>query len=133
MNKLLVSLVLTLAAGCLNAWAQAPVNSQEGTVPHISGGVGEEGRAEMQAVSGDYNLRLVFAAKSGAFVADVGVTIESKQDRKVLDAVSDGPWFFVSLPNGDYRITATRNGQPMTQTANLSGAGSKQLQFYWNE
>jgi hypothetical protein len=47
-----------------------------GSVPYLSGGIGESGREEIWAAATDYNLKLVFAEAGGAFVADMKVSIQ---------------------------------------------------------
>ncbi len=46
-------------------------------VPFVTGGVGVDERADLRAKEKDYNLKIVAAAPSGAYVADVAVVIES--------------------------------------------------------
>jgi hypothetical protein len=46
-------------------------------VSYISGGVGADARQELLAKERDYNLKIIAADKSGDYLADVQVVIES--------------------------------------------------------
>ncbi|NMC74955.1 MAG: carboxypeptidase regulatory-like domain-containing protein [Geobacteraceae bacterium] len=120
--------------------AAAPVSAQEpllqqqteGGITFISGGVGYDEREALKKVEGDYNLRLLFAARSGELVADVKVTIQDAKGKTILEAVAGGPRFFAKLAPGAYRITAVQNGTPMTRTVTISSKRPASQAFYWN-
>lgn len=104
----------------------------EDGITYVSGGSGLEERQALDEVAGDYNLKLVFAEKgSGAYLADVKLSIMSVKGQKILEAVSDGPWFFVKLAPGRYRISAESEGQIQVQQAKVGGGRLTQLHFYW--
>ena len=79
-----------------------------GEVSVKSGGVGLEDRAEEPS----YSIKLVFFEKStpqgGPYVSNVKVAIYTEGYNSVVDVVSTGPWLFVDLPEGKYRVQATR-------------------------
>jgi hypothetical protein len=52
--------------------------------------------------------------------------------QKVLEAVSDGPWFFVKLAPGRYRITAESAGQTQARQVKVGGGRLAPLYFYWS-
>lgn len=97
----------------------------------VSGGVGAEERAEIEALQDQYTLKAVFAAKQEtAFAADVSFAIKS--DSGVLaEGMTSGPWLLVALPPGTYQIEATSKGQTQTQTAKIDGSKRTQIAFYW--
>ena len=104
----------------------------EAGITYVSGGIGLEERQALNEVTGDYNLKLVFAEKgSGAYVADVKLWIMNMKGQKILEAVSDGPWFFVKLAPGRYKITAESEGKSQVQQAKVGGGRQIQLHFYW--
>jgi hypothetical protein len=106
--------------------------TEEG-ITYVSGGNGLEERQALNQVSGDYNLKLVFAEKgSGSYLADVKLSIMNMKGQKVLEAVSDGPWFFVKLVPGRYKITAETTGQTQTRQAKVGSGRLAQLYFYWS-
>lgn len=133
--KTIVFLVLfALCLAAATSSAQEPLLQQrtEGGITFISGGVGADEREALKKVEGDYNLRLLFAARGGEFVADVKVTIQDAKGKTVLEAVSGGPRFFAKLAPGAYRITAVNNGTPMTRTVTISSKRPVSQAFYWN-
>jgi hypothetical protein len=100
-------------------------------IPYLSGGVSEEERDGLRQVDGDYNVKLIFAAKEGDYFSDVSVTIENNQGKKILEAVSNGPWFYTRLPPGKYTVLAQVKGQTHRQVTEVNQQKQTQLQFYW--
>lgn len=121
-----------LLAGAADSSAPTLQPVTEDGITYVSGGNGIEERQALDEVAGDYNLKLVFAEKgSGAYLADVKLSIVNMKDRKTLEAVSDGPWFFVKLMPGRYKITATVDEQSLVQQAKVGGGRPTELYFYW--
>ena len=121
-----------LLAGAADSGAPTLQPVTEGGITYVSGGNGMEERQALNDVAGDYNLKLVFAEKgSGAYVADVKLSIMNMKGQKILEAVSDGPWFFVKLAPGRYKISAEAEGQSQVQQAKIGGGRLTQLHFYW--
>ncbi|CAI09767.1 carboxypeptidase regulatory-like domain-containing protein [Aromatoleum aromaticum] len=129
--------LLVLAAGLWGGAAMAQeagpvldVREFEG-VRYITGGVGEEERNQLLASAQDFNLKLVFAEKSGDYLADVNIAIADSTGRKVLEARADGPLMLAKLPPGNYRVTAMANGREQTRRASVARTGQRSLTFYW--
>ncbi len=100
-------------------------------IRYTSGGVGEGERAELNALSGQFNLRLLFAMQgSGDYLADIRVTIVDKRGETVLSAASSGPWFYAQLPPGAYTVEASTPDQTQRQTVTV-GIRQSKLNFYW--
>ncbi|KAB2926145.1 MAG: carboxypeptidase regulatory-like domain-containing protein [Candidatus Contendobacter sp.] len=100
-------------------------------IRYVSGGVGESERAELEALSGQFNLRLLFAMQgSGNYLADVGVRVLDPSGAVVLSAESKGPWFLAQLPPDVYTVEASVLGQSQRQTARV-GQSQSRLNFYW--
>jgi hypothetical protein len=113
-----------------------PTVSAQG-IRYVSGGVGDDERAELDALSNQYNLRLLFAKQgSGEYLSAVHVNILDAHGGTVLTAESRGPWFFTQLPAGDYIVDVSTPGQglqePQRQTAHIGGSGQSRLDFRWN-
>lgn len=105
----------------------------ESGITYVSGGNGLEERQALNDVSGDYNLKLVFAEKqSGSYLADVKLSIMDMKGRKVLEAISDGPWFLAKLVPGRYKITAEIAGKTQVRQAKVGSGRLAQLYFYWH-
>ena len=125
----LVSGVL-LASGVSAADAEAVIQGPGG-LAYVAGGVGDESRARIQAMSGDFNLKLVFAMDSGAFLSDVRVSIADAAGHSLLDTRSGGPWFLASLPAGHYLIAATYSGEAMKREITLDAGTPRTIDFRW--
>lgn len=108
------------------------VHSDRG-IRHVSGGVGEGERAELDALSNQFNLRLLFAMQgSGEYLSAVRVTILDARGGTVLTAESKGPWFFAQLVPGDYTVEAgVPEAQPQRQAAHIERSGQSRLDFRW--
>ena len=127
--------VLSNAAVSFSAETPAPplmVKDYEG-IPYVSGGIGLDEREALSATASEYNLKIVFALKEGNYLADASVLIKDAQGRTVLDAVSDGPWFYARLPAGQYAVTATMMEKANTEKVQIKPAGQSVLHFYWTE
>jgi hypothetical protein len=91
-------------------------------VPYVTGGVGLDERGVMKGMADHYNVRLVFATLSGEYLADVEVLVQDGNNRMFLDGKSNGPWFFVHLPKGHYKVTAIHAGKKETREVALEKA-----------
>jgi hypothetical protein len=101
-------------------------------VPYISGGAGEDERRELLAKERDYNLKIVAADKSGDYLANVQVVIESAGKERVLDTTMDGPILLVKLAPGTYTIRATSDAKTLTRTVTIAAQGLQQADFRWD-
>ncbi len=139
--------VLSLALGICLVWISGKtaraVFAQEtrgeilegrtaGGFPYMSGGISFEERKAMEASATGYNLRLGFAAKSGAYIADVRLVIQDEKGKEIISTVTEGPWFFIDLPPGNYSVKATFEGQTRElKNLRLSKGKSERRYFYW--
>jgi len=98
----------------------APVVSTPAVVTpeSMSGGVGEESRAEIEAVQKNYTLKATFAGEGGIFLDDVHVVITDAAKNTVLTVDPEGPILLVKLKPGKYVVTADAQG--IVQKANVS-------------
>jgi hypothetical protein len=105
---------------------------QQGNVTFVSGGAGDEDRAALKQVESQYNLRLTFVARSGAFLANIAVTLADARGNAVLDTISDGPIFFARVPPGRYRLTVSNQGQSQSRDVTINDRGAVRQDFYWS-
>jgi hypothetical protein len=133
----IVVIALFFAVVCTAAFAQEKyelsVKEKEYQgITYVSGGITLDEREALAAKYKGYNLKLMFAAKSGEYVADIKVAISDSKGKKVLVADSDGPWLFTNLPAGKYTVTAAMMGKEKQNKLNIR-KGQKQitLGFYW--
>ena len=124
-----LGLGIAVSAGAQDAVTLTP-KTQNGTT-FVSGGVGKDEAELADAISRyGYNVQLVFAEQTGAFLADVGLHITDATGRTVLDTVSEGPMFLAKLPPGQYRVAAQANGAVRTATLDAS-RGAKRTTLVW--
>ncbi len=124
--------ILACASG-MQAHAADEQIMTSGQVKFVSGGVGAASAARMQALSKEFNLRMLFAAKDGHYLADVAVTIADGRGAKVLETVSEGPWLLATLAPGKYVITAIYAGTTLTRATTIAGSGRREVFFRWDE
>jgi hypothetical protein len=125
-TALALAVFLSQAATVLAAQPQ-----QQNGVSYINGGVGTDEQNAMRALRADYNLQLTFATKqTGAYRSDVQVDIAEPRGSTVLSVANAGPMFFVKLPAGTYRISASAEGKTFKRTVKL-GAAPKEMVLHW--
>jgi hypothetical protein len=103
-----------------------------GNVTYETGGVGLEERAAMQKSIKDYNVRLVFANTKGWYLSSIPVQIKGTDEKVLLNKESNGPWFWVSLPQGSYEIVASRGNKQEVHKIDVSKA-PQNIEFTWNQ
>ena len=101
-------------------------------VSYVSGGVGAESREELLAKESEYNLKIVAAATSGDYLADVQIVIAGARSGPVLDATMEGPILLAKLSPGTYTVKATSDAQTQTKTVTIPAQGQRQLDFRWD-
>jgi hypothetical protein len=130
-------IAIVFAVVCNTAYAEEKyeLSIKEETyqgISFISGGIGLEEREALASMYKQYNLKLMFAAKGGEYLADIKVDILDSRGKKVLVAVANGPWFFTNLPAGKYTVITSMMGKEKRNKVSI-GKGQKQitLAFYW--
>jgi len=111
------------------ASGQGQGGTQSG-VTFLSGGVGEDSAAQIQARANEFNLKLLFTLVEGNYLSDVGVAIRDSGGRTLVEQVADGPFFLAKLPPGSYTVAATYEGKTQTRKVNIGG-GQRTEQFRW--
>jgi hypothetical protein len=81
-----------------------------GSIPYLAGGVGQDERVCIGPLEKDYNLKLVFALRSGQYLASPMIAVQDSNGKDVLRMTSDGPWFLAKLPAGEYKVIVSRDG-----------------------
>lgn len=100
-------------------------------IRYVSGGIGANERDELNALSHQFNLRLLFAMQAGNYLADVRVNIINARGETVFSAKSEGPWFFVQLPPGAYTVDVDAMGRTQGQSVRINSGRQSRLNFFW--
>lgn len=117
----------------LQGIAPAPEVRQENGVEFLTGGVGIDGRAQLEPLVKDMNLQLVFAEKqSGAYLAEVEVVIANSQGEEVLNVRDSDPMVFAGLPPGTYSITAKSSRGTLERQVRVPDSGLRTELFLWS-
>ena len=137
MNRIHEALALVLISLALFAAptlaADEPQVRQSGRVSYVSGGVSEEGRDQILSIGRDFNLKLVFATRSGAYLSGVAVAIIDGRGQQLLDAKADGPLFYAKLPTGRYLIEASASGVKLHESVDVAAQGQRTVNLRWND
>jgi len=132
MKRLLIAAgiagLLSGAAGM--AWS-ADQAAGRGEVAYLSGGIGDEDEARLMARQNEFNLKVLFTINEGNYLANVNVGIADAKGNKVVQAVSDGPYFLANLPAGQYTISATHEGKTLSRKVQVGSKGlrSEHIRF----
>src|SRR5450759_542202 len=125
-----VLLVFTLIVPVASANSDEIVQTV-GRVSYVSGGVGTDSVDRLSSLARDFNLKFVFALKSGEYVSGVKVTIADAAGKTLLDTTSEGPWFLTKLAVGNYQIVATFAGKAEKRTITVGAEKLKTIDFRW--
>ncbi|VVE28087.1 carboxypeptidase regulatory-like domain-containing protein [Pandoraea terrigena] len=112
--------------------ASTPQPGSENGVSYITGGIGEDEVQAFRAAAPQYNLRMTFASKAGNYLSDVDVTITAGAGRHVLAVRTEGPFLFVRIPAGAYRVSAHTPGISESRNIQVPTHGAIDLHFSWD-
>lgn len=131
--QFLLFILIAVGAAAVADTVQAAQSqiATSGQVAFASGGVGDDSLQRMEALSKDFNLKVIFALKAGNYVSDVAVVISDVRGAKVLETVSEGPWLLAKLPPGKYQFTATYENESFTRTTTIPATAQRELIFRW--
>lgn len=127
--RLAVAVIAGMTA--VSSFAQEAV-IEDGAVTFVSGGIGSDSVERMAVLAGRFNLKLVFAATAGNYLAEVAVRVDDARGNKVLDTLSEGPWLLVKTAPGRYRIRATFNDAAVERLTTVPAGGRRDLVLRWS-
>ena len=132
-RALIASLLLSFGICSPFAAANAQqVQTQQG-IDFITGGVGLDEREALEAMAGDFSLKLRFALKGGSYIADVQVRIEDEEGKAVLEGAADGPWFLVDLKPGKYTVRASDPNEKLQRDVQVRDGSQAELVFHFKD
>ena len=103
----------------------------QNNVIFMTGGVGIVERAKMRIMAETYNLKIVLADVSGAYLSRVPVAIFEEDGNKLLDIVTNGPWLYARLPDGKYTIKAAFKGNEKKRIIQMNHEFNVTM-FHWH-
>ena len=127
-------LALALAAGPAAAQqgkplAEIPVRKQS-NIAYVSAGMSELERREMQRIANRYPMQLIFVVEGAPpEVRGVQVTVRNLKGEKEIEALSDGPLFYLNPPSGRWTMEVEYHGEKLSRTVDLVGRRYILLEF----
>lgn len=112
MHRHLRSLIVgsALLAASLTASAAIVEGQTVNGRRYASGGIGQGEVEQLRQMSDQFSLQLIVSSRSGAYLADMQVSIIGASSQKILDAPLDAPWLLVDLAPGTYKIFVMHRG-----------------------
>jgi hypothetical protein len=98
---------------------------------YVTGGIGEDELAEINAARSGFNVRVLLAEKAGTYVAGVRVVVSESNGTKVLEVESAGPYLLAKLPEGNYRISVTYGDQMQQKDFVVQPGRAREFVFRW--
>jgi hypothetical protein len=98
-------------------------------VNYVSGGVGEASRKAMAALAPKYPIQLIFNVEGEPDATGVKISIKDIKGDTIIDAISEGPFFFVNPVGGRYTFDVEYKGQKESKTKDAVGRRYLVLEF----
>jgi len=126
-------LLLALAAPTLRAAdeVEPPKVHKQGGSTYVSGGAGEAQRKALFKIAPKFPIQLIFEVEGDATdIGGVKVTLTDQSGNALVEAVSDGPYFYINPPaGGRFVIDAEYKGEKQSVTKDLVGRRYLVLEF----
>ena len=68
---------------------------------------------------------------SGAYLAEVNVSIVDAANKVVLDTLAEGPWFLARLPPGTYQVNASYRTNVEHRTVAVGAVTLSTVELRW--
>jgi len=81
-------------------------NKEKG-IAFMSGGVSQTEREILKDRAKGYSLKLIFSSEEGKYLSNLIVKVFDQENQTILITVSNGPWLFIDLPTGIFKIEAS--------------------------
>lgn len=121
----------TPAASGQSGKAPAPGEREVNGVRYLTGGVGITEADKLRAVRDEFSLQLTFTGSGGKFLAGVETRLLGTDGKAVFSTVSDGPFLFVHMPPGQYRVVASYQGQTREDNVTVPAQGGVARTLTW--
>lgn len=129
-----VAILLALGAPMLHADETPKVHKQAGST-YVSGGGGEADRKALFKLAPKFPIQLIFQVGGEVEgVSGVKVTLRDQYGESMVEAVSEGPYFYLNPPSGGrFTIDAEYKGEKHSQTKDLVGRRYLVLEYKFAE
>lgn len=125
-----ISRIWTIGAALLVAAFPATAEIIEGRTandrPFVSGGIGLGEVDQLKQIADKFSLQLIVSSRSGAYLADMQVTILSANGQKAFTGQLNAPWLLVDLTPGAYTVSVTHRDGPTQQRKVMITAGKRE-------
>jgi hypothetical protein len=127
---LLFPLIVTFATSA--AFALTSGQSPQGWA-FLDGGVGRSEIESMDIEKGKFSLWVITAARvSGAYLADVDVSITDEKGNEVFERKLQGPWLFINLPLGRYEVRGRVGPDSVSRVTTIHPGDHHQMVLYFD-
>ncbi|MGE5219102.1 MAG: hypothetical protein ACM3SP_19070 [Chloroflexota bacterium] len=130
-TKLAVSLCATLFPGMVAGLTPdfPEINLIRGRTaagyPYLNGGISFTEQRVIERAAHHYNLKIIFARRTGTPITPAFVMIGANKGREVEKIALGAPWFLIRLPPGGYTILARFKTQVVVARDVLIGEGRR--------
>jgi hypothetical protein len=126
-------LLIALVAPMLRAAddVEPPKVHKQGASTYVTGGSGEAQRKALFKIANKFPIQLIFEVEGQeADISGVKVTLTDLSGNALIEAVSEGPYFYMNPPaGGRFTIDTEYNGEKQTATKDLVGRRYLVLEF----
>ena len=123
---------LLLALPAVDVWALSEGRGSGGE-QYATGGVSVDEREGLLKRRQEFNVWITTAAKqSGAYLADVRISVVDAANRQVLSTILDGPLILIRLVPGHYTIEAMIDRQRQQRSVAVGAQGHRELYLYFD-
>lgn len=110
---------------------EPPKVHKQGGSTYATGGTGASQRKAMFKIANKFPIQLIFEIEGQeADISGVKVTLTDQSGNVLIEAVSEGPYFYMNPPaGGRFIIDAEYNGEKLSMTKDLVGRRYLVLEF----
>jgi hypothetical protein len=124
----LTMLLLLAGSPAFGAWTERA----SGGIGFVEGGIGLEEAQMLDAERSRYPLALRLAAlRSGAYLADVHLTITDSAGAVVFERQMQAPWLLIDLKPGRYEIVGVYEGEVQRLAVVVPARGHREAVMYF--
>ncbi|HSI48031.1 MAG TPA: carboxypeptidase-like regulatory domain-containing protein [Ideonella sp.] len=131
MGVVKVLLAVGLAAAAIEALALDRGTGPLGQ-PFVMGGIGQDEQGQIEHERAGFTLKVLTAAPSGEFLADVRTRIVGPNDQVFFDRKLSGPVLLINLPPGHYQVQTAFKGKQEAKPVDLRAGQQASLDFRFN-